>query len=77
RLAILASNQSRTAVLRPDTADNGIVPEMRGIGLKDALELCELNGWRVVARGKGKVVDQSVEPGTNLPRGERVMLTLN
>ncbi|MBC3784389.1 penicillin-binding protein [Spirosoma utsteinense] len=40
------------------------VPDVRGLTLRDALFLLENRGFRVVVEGKGKVKEQSVEPGT-------------
>jgi cell division protein FtsI (penicillin-binding protein 3) len=57
-----------------ETTDNGRwksrptrpnqVPDVRGLTLRDALFLLENRGFRVLVEGKGKVKEQSVEPGT-------------
>jgi cell division protein FtsI (penicillin-binding protein 3) len=65
------------AVVRGEMQSKGKMPELAGVGLKDALELCEANGWVVVSKGKGKVKDQSVPPGTLLAKGKTVVITLN
>ena len=67
----------KPAIMRGDTLVNGRMPELAGVGLKDALELCEANGWLVESKGRGKVSGQSVAPGTYLPKGQKVVLTLN
>ncbi|WP_080237273.1 penicillin-binding protein [Spirosoma rigui] len=40
------------------------VPDVRGLTLRDALFLLENRGFRVLVEGRGKVKEQSVEPGT-------------
>ena len=53
-----------------------IMPDIRGMGLKDVLYLLENIGVKVAARGKGKVVSQSVQAGTVLSRGLTVYVEL-
>lgn len=65
------------AIVKGDDQAKGTMPMLAGVGLKDALELCEANGWVVVSKGKGKVAEQSVPPGTFLAKGQKVVLTLN
>ena len=43
----------------------GIVPDVRGMGLRDALYLLENEGMRVRFSGKGKVKSQSIRYGTH------------
>jgi cell division protein FtsI (penicillin-binding protein 3) len=53
------------------------MPPLQGIGLKDALAICEDRGLRVIARGKGKVMTQSIPAGLAIRKGETVQLELN
>jgi cell division protein FtsI (penicillin-binding protein 3) len=53
------------------------MPPLQGIGLKDALAICEDRGLRVVARGKGKVMAQSIPAGLAIRKGQTVQLELN
>jgi cell division protein FtsI (penicillin-binding protein 3) len=46
---------------RPTRTDQ--VPDVRGLTLRDALFLLENRGFRVLVEGRGKVQEQSVEPG--------------
>lgn len=73
----LSTDYRKPVVLRPQSSATGQMPELKGVGLKDALALCEANGWVVQAKGKGKVSDQSVPAGTALAKGQKVLLTLN
>jgi cell division protein FtsI (penicillin-binding protein 3) len=54
-----------------------VMPNVRGMGLKDALYLLENMGVKVSVRGRGKVSLQSVSPGTKLAKGITVMLELS
>jgi cell division protein FtsI (penicillin-binding protein 3) len=54
----------------------GKVPNVRGLGAKDALYLMEQCGLHVQIAGCGKVVTQSIAPGTPVVKGRTVVLTL-
>jgi cell division protein FtsI (penicillin-binding protein 3) len=53
-----------------------VMPNVRGMGLKDALYLLENMGIKVNVKGKGKIVAQSITPGASLVKGSTVMLEL-
>jgi cell division protein FtsI (penicillin-binding protein 3) len=72
-VAMLSANYSKPAVLKALPVSKGAVPELKGVGLKDALAICEENGWVVQAKGKGKVSNQSVPAGTALSRGQKIL----
>lgn len=61
----------------PMESPNGLMPELKGIGLKDAIEICDRYRIAVAVKGRGKVTDQSVLPGTPLDRIRKIELTLN
>lgn len=52
------------------------MPDLKGFGLKDALELLERQQLQVVATGKGKVSSQSIQAGTPIQKGQTIYLTL-
>lgn len=52
------------------------MPDVRGMGLRDAMYLLEANGMIVNVSGVGKVVLQSINPGTAIQKGTYVMITL-
>jgi len=58
-----------------NTVEN-IVPNVTGMGLRDALYLIENQGLRASVSGFGKVTRQSIKPGTRA-RGQTVRLFLN
>jgi cell division protein FtsI (penicillin-binding protein 3) len=53
------------------------MPSLSGMGLKDAVYLCENLGLKVVVRGKGKVVAQTLSAGQNISRGQTIIIQLN
>ena len=53
------------------------MPNVKGMGLKDALYLLENMGVKVKISGKGKVSGQSIAPGTALAKGLTVILDLS
>jgi cell division protein FtsI (penicillin-binding protein 3) len=57
--------------------NNKSMPNVKGMGLKDALYLLENMGVKVSIKGKGKVVTQSVLPGTGLAKGINILLELS
>lgn len=52
------------------------VPELKGMGLKDALYALENNGYRCTYEGVGHVVEQSIKAGTECKKGETVHIVL-
>ncbi|WP_418982364.1 penicillin-binding protein [Alistipes sp.] len=58
------------------TQDAGVMPDVRGMGLKDALFLLESRGLRVRFRGQGAVMEQSIAAGTRLGSGQTAELIL-
>jgi cell division protein FtsI (penicillin-binding protein 3) len=64
-------------VMKSNTVRKQVMPNVRGMGLKDALYLLENMGVKVSVKGKGKIVTQSVAPGTALAKGVNVILELS
>jgi cell division protein FtsI (penicillin-binding protein 3) len=74
------SIKNNTAVLNtPVNATTGtyIIPEVVGMGLKDAVYLMENKGLKVIATGRGRVLSQSMPAGTSFKKGQTVTLFLN
>ena len=66
----------KLAVVEALPAKSGIMPELRGFGLKDALELLEAQQLQVIAVGNGKVSRQSIPAGTQVFRRQTIYLDL-
>jgi cell division protein FtsI (penicillin-binding protein 3) len=58
------------------STQHGSMPELKGFGLKDALELLERQQLQVIATGKGKVTSQSIPAGMAVQKGQTVYLNL-
>jgi cell division protein FtsI (penicillin-binding protein 3) len=52
------------------------VPNVKGMTAKDAVYLLELKGLSVSLKGYGRVVLQSLNPGTEIHKGQLVKLEL-
>jgi cell division protein FtsI (penicillin-binding protein 3) len=63
--------------IKDKTVAGSKMPDVTGMGLKDALFILENKKVKVVARGKGKVTSQSVSAGMPLAQGQTVMVQLN
>ena len=53
-----------------------VMPDVRGLGLRDAVYLLEKNGLKVQVSGKGKVKRQEPEAGRTCAKGQQVFLEL-
>ena len=53
------------------------VPDVNGLGLKDAVFLLENMGLKVVALGKGKVIYQSLAQNSDFNKGQSIKIELN
>ncbi len=62
----------KTSSVRPQ-----VMPNVKGMGLKDALYVLESKGVKVSVKGKGKVIAQSVEAGSALLKGMKVLIELS
>lgn len=67
---------ANAVILEEKKIRNTLVPDVRGMGARDAVYLMEYAGLSVKINGVGKVRQQSVPPGTTA-RGNRVVLYLN
>ena len=62
---------------RKNTVIRGLVPDVQGMTLRDAIYLLEKNGLSVSHQGKGRVQEQSLSPGTRISKGSRIYLQLS
>ncbi|MEQ1745763.1 MAG: penicillin-binding protein [Saprospiraceae bacterium] len=73
--AVMKATNDSLQMLRRIVSDK-VVPSVIGMGLKDAVYLLENRGCRVRVTGVGKVVNQSITPGTRTNGRTKVLLTL-
>ncbi len=62
--------------IKPIDISGSAMPNVVGMGLKDALFVLESCGLEVETQGKGAVSEQSIKAGTKIKRGEKVKITL-
>nr|WP_223151906.1 penicillin-binding protein [Chitinophaga qingshengii] len=74
---VSASVSNRKVNFQPVTQAKGAVPDVTGMGLKDALYLLENAGLRVVIKGAGKVKIQSLPGGTKIGNEQTIVIELS
>ena len=70
------NNDGQHLMLAENDFANGIVPDVTGMGLRDALYLLESMGMKVSVVGKGIVRSQSITPGTRIQKGMMITVQL-
>jgi len=69
------STENKVKLDSRETKD-GIVPNVIGMGSRDAVYLLEKNGLSARIKGRGIVKGQSIKPGSPLSQGKEIILTL-
>ena len=64
-------------VVKEKTEEQKHMPDVKGMGLKDALFLLESREIVVSAKGTGKVKQQSIQPGAIVSKNQKLILELN
>ena len=73
----VVTNSDYTPLVKDLSISKQTMPNVTGMGLKDALHLLENMSMKVTVKGKGKVVSQSLEAGLAFNRGQTIALELN
>ena len=76
RTSLLQDGNAKLIADNLSTTSNKI-PDLSGMGLKDAVYLLENMGLRVSATGRGKVVTQSLPQNADFKKGESIKIQLN
>ena len=63
-------------VLNHQAVPKSVMPDVKGMGLKDALYLLENVNAKVIIKGRGKVRTQSIVPGASLAKNQVVTIEL-
>ncbi len=72
----VVSNAKDTLQITGRKMNSNIIPDIRGMGLKDALHILGNLGLNIKVSGFGQVATQSILPGTKA-KGQTIKLTLN
>ncbi len=75
KIVSASSSNERVQIVERKT-NGGSVPDVRGMGMADAIYLLENFGLRVNCSGKGSVLSQSIAPGTKIKKGDRISIHL-
>lgn len=54
----------------------GVMPDVHGMGARDAVYMIESAGIKCIVRGRGKVTAQSIGPGQKAEPGQKCIITL-
>jgi cell division protein FtsI (penicillin-binding protein 3) len=63
--------------LKEIPTDVNLIPDVVGMGLKDAVYLLENRGVKVIVEGYGSISFQSIPAGTRTRKGNIIYLRLN
>lgn len=74
---VITQNQDSIVRLDRRSVQSDVVPNVHGMGLKDALFLLENIGLRVNVIGFGIVAKQSIEPGVRVKKGDEISIILS
>ena len=74
---VQANVENKTVVWYDRKIVAGIVPDVRGLRLKDALYILENIGLHVSIQGSGRVASQSIAAGTRYNKGNYITIVLN
>ena len=70
-------NNNQKEVKKEINEEKKTVPNVKGMGLKDAVYLLENMNLRVAVKGRGKVYAQSLAAGVSINKGQTITLELN
>jgi len=74
---LMASADDSTLYIKDKYIANNRIPDVRGLGLRDAIFILENAGLNVKVYGKGKVRKQSLPVGQGFTKGERIVIELS
>jgi cell division protein FtsI (penicillin-binding protein 3) len=75
-LAYLQTDSSGKYAVQKIATTKSIVPDVSGMGLRDALYILESSGLQVTITGNGKVMSQSLPAGGKIIKGQKIHLQL-
>ncbi len=68
--------EMKAAYISTDKSKEAPVPDLKGLGLRDAVYAIENNGYRCSHTGTGHVVSQNPEAGTKTRKGQTINIVL-
>lgn len=74
---VLTTKLDSCVKLRNRTIEENLMPNVKGMGAKDALFILENLGLSVELQGRGTILNQSIKPGTRVSKGDLVILEMS
>lgn len=74
---IVTKTQDTAVVLEPRKVTENLVPNVLGMGLRDAIYLLENQGLNVKVKGRGMVKYQSLQAGLRISKGQEIEIELS
>jgi len=68
--------ENKQTRIEPIVVTKNVVPDLKGMGAKDAVFILENMGLKVQVFGRGKVISQNIKPGTFARKGNAVSINL-
>ena len=62
--------------MEPEMTETGTIPDVSGLGARDAIRLLESMGLNVRLHGQGRVLKQNIPAGSKPVRGQTITLEL-
>jgi cell division protein FtsI (penicillin-binding protein 3) len=73
----MKTDTNKHTTINKKTLYGNIMPDVTGMGLRDAIYMLENSGMQVQVQGKGKVKQQSVPAGTRITKGQNIIIQLS
>ena len=74
---IASTTTNEVTLAEKSEPDKNLVPDVKGMGARDAVFMLESRGLKVRIEGRGKVVAQSLGPGRKVGKGDVCSIRLN
>ena len=74
---ILTNNTGSKIEYQNKKIIKNLVPNVEGMGARDAITLMENAGYKVIVKGRGRVANQSVAAGTKAQKGNQITLEMS
>ncbi len=73
---VTAVQKDNAVQLNERKSISGLVPDLRGMGIQDAIYVAENAGLQAIVNGSGKVIRQSIQAGSGIIRGSNIIIEL-
>ena len=74
---VLTTRLDSCVKLSNRTITENLMPNVKGMGVKDAVFILENIGLSLELQGRGTILKQSITPGTRISKGDLVVLEMS